>query len=252
VLSMYSDPAVREQEIKNMSEVYSTLKSSVLPELRRARFIANVEYTNWTSEELTKLVDENIDVLDEPALLHAATLVSKSDDKLSIYKKAIDKYNSATAKFNSAVVNIKDGKLAKAGKFLEGLTEDADVLNAKGVIALQEGKLADAAKLFAKAGNDESKENAAVVDILNGDYKAAAEKLAGTKGNNAALAQLLNKNYAAAATAACDCPAGAYLKAVAAARQGKAADVKALLEVAKQDPELAKRIANDVEFAQYK
>ena len=52
VLSMYSDPAVREKEIKNMSAVYTTLAKEVLPELRRARFIANVEFKNYTSEEL--------------------------------------------------------------------------------------------------------------------------------------------------------------------------------------------------------
>ena len=50
VLSMYSDPAVRENEIKNMSEVYKELKGEVLPELRRARLIANVESQNFTSE----------------------------------------------------------------------------------------------------------------------------------------------------------------------------------------------------------
>ena len=50
VLSMYSDPAVREKEIKNMSAVYKTLAKEVLPALRRARFIANVEYKNYTSE----------------------------------------------------------------------------------------------------------------------------------------------------------------------------------------------------------
>ena len=75
VLSMYSDPAVRESEIKNISAVYTSLQSSVLPALRRARFIANVEYKNYTAEELVTLVDENIDVLDEEALLRAATLV---------------------------------------------------------------------------------------------------------------------------------------------------------------------------------
>ncbi|MCI6492447.1 MAG: hypothetical protein MSA02_01245, partial [Bacteroidales bacterium] len=36
VLSMYSDPAVREKEIKNMSAVYKTLAKEVLPALRRA------------------------------------------------------------------------------------------------------------------------------------------------------------------------------------------------------------------------
>ena len=59
VLSMYSDPAVRESEIKNMSSVYTELKSDILPELRRARFIANVEYKNYTAEELLQLVDDN-------------------------------------------------------------------------------------------------------------------------------------------------------------------------------------------------
>ena len=50
VLNMYSDPAVRESEIKNISEIYTSLKKSVLPELRRARFIANVEYQNFTAD----------------------------------------------------------------------------------------------------------------------------------------------------------------------------------------------------------
>ena len=81
VLSMYSDPAVRESEIKNMSEVYTTLKKEVLPELRRARFIANVEYQNYTKDELLKLVEENSDVLDEEALLRSATLVRDAKTK---------------------------------------------------------------------------------------------------------------------------------------------------------------------------
>ena len=37
VLSMYSDPLVREREIRNMSKVFSTLADKILPELRRAR-----------------------------------------------------------------------------------------------------------------------------------------------------------------------------------------------------------------------
>ena len=95
VLSMYSDPAVREKEIKNMSAVYSSLAKEVLPELRRARFIANVEYKNYTNEELLKLIEENIDVLDETALLRAATLVKDNAQKVAIYRKAADKFDSA-------------------------------------------------------------------------------------------------------------------------------------------------------------
>ena len=252
VLSMYSDPAVREKEIKNMSAVYSTLAKNVLPELRRARFIANVEYKNYTSEELLQLIEDNIDVLDETAILRAATLVKENAQKVELYKKAAEKFESATAKYNMAVTYIQMNELAKAEAALEGLAQDADWNNAKGVIALRNCNLEAAAKFFAAAGNETAKENAAVLDILNGEYEAAAAKLAGIKGYNAALAQLLVGNYAPAAALECQCANVAYLRAVAAARQGNAEAVKTNLEAAGKCEKLAERAAKDVEFAQYR
>ena len=254
VLSMYSDPAVRENEIKNMSAVYKTLADEVLPQLRRGRFIANCEYQNYTGEELIKLVDENIDVLDEEALLRAATLVKEPADKEAIYKKAVEKYNSNRAQYNLAVVYINEGKFEKADKALDKCEQDADWNNAKGVVALNTGDEAAASKYFAAAGNATAKANEAVVDILNGRYEAAAAKLAGQKSFNAALAQVLVKNNAAAEAALpeCDCACVAYLKAVIAARQGKADAVKANLEAASKCEKLAKRAEKDIEFAQYR
>jgi len=252
VLSMYSDPAVRESEIKNMSAVYKSLSSDVLPQLRRSRFIANCEYQNYTGEELLKLVDENIDVLDEEALLRAATLVEKSADKINIYKKAIEKYDSNRAKYNTAVVYINDGEYDKAAKALESCEQDADWNNAMGVVALNNGDEEAAAKHFESAGNDNSKANQAVMDILNGNYEAAAAKLAGKEGFNAALAQILVENYAAAEKALgdCDCSGSNYLRAIIAARQGNADAVKAKLD--KVEGKLADRAKKDVEFAQYR
>ena len=250
VLSMYSDPAVREQEIKNMSAVYTTLAKNVLPELRRARFIANVEYTNYSNDELLKLIEENIDVLDETALLRAATLVKNNDQKVALYKKAVEKFGSANGQYNLAVTYIKMDKLADAKAALAKCADDADVKNANGVIALLEGKNAEAAKLFKAAGNAAAKENLAVVDVLNGDYKAAAAKVSG-KGYNAALIALLNGNTAPAAALECNCPNSAYLRAIAAARKGDAAGVKKNLEVAKKCEKLAARAAKDIEFAQF-
>ena len=254
VLSMYSDPAVRENEIKNMSAVYKTLADEVLPQLRRGGFIANCEYQNYTGEELIKLVDENIDVLDEEALLRAATLVKEPADKEAIYKKAVEKYDSNRAQYNLAVVYINEGEFAKADKALDKCEQDADWNNAKGVVALNTGDEAAASKYFAAAGNATAKANEAVVDILNGRYEAAAAKLAGQKSFNAALAQVLVKNYAAAEAALpeCDCACVAYLKAVIAARQGKADAVKANLEAASKCEKLAKRAEKDIEFAQYR
>ena len=252
VLSMYSDPAVREKEIKNMSAVYTTLAKEVLPELRRARFIANVEYTNYTSEELLQLIEENIDVLDETAILRAATLVKENDKKVALYKKAAEKFNSNAAQYNLAVTYIKMDELNKAKNALESVEKDADWNNAMGVIALREDNLDEASKYFAAAGNETAKENAAVISILKGDYQAAAAALANAKGFNAALAQLLVGNNAPAAALKCECAKTAYLRAVAAARQGNAEAVKTNLEAAKKCEKLAERAAKDVEFAQYR
>ena len=252
VLSMYSDPAVREKEIKNMSAVYSTLAKEVLPELRRARFIANVEYQNYTNEELLSLIEENIDVLDETALLRAATLVKKNEQKLDIYKKAAEKFESAAAKYNMAVVYLNMNDVDKAAATLKGLEMDADWQNAMGVIALRKGQLEAANNYFKKAGTQTATKNLAVLDILNGKYEDAAAKLAGSTECNAALAQILVGNYAAADQMTCKCAKSYYVRAIAAARQGNAEGVKANLEKACKNEKLAERAAKDVEFAQYR
>ena len=251
VLSMYSDPAVRESEIKNMSEVYTVLKKEVLPELRRARFIANVEYQNYTAEELLKLVDENSDVLDEEALLRSASLVKDLDAKEAIYKKAVDKYNSDRAQFNLGVVYLEKGNLGKAEKaFAKVETKDADLKTAEGVIALRNGDLAAAEKAFAAAGDTE---NQAVVDILNGNYAKAAAALKGTNSFNEALADVLTDNLSAASAALkCSCPKAEYLRAIIAARQGNKDEVAAHLAKAAECDALEARAEKDIEFAQYR
>ena len=252
VLSMYSDPAVREKEIKNMSSVYSDLAKEILPELRRARFIANVEFQNYSNEELLQLIEENVDVLDETALLRAATLVKKNEQKVDLYKKAIEKFNSAAAQYNLGVTYIKMKELQKAEAALEKCEKDADVYNALGVIALRNDNLDAAAEYFALSGNESSVKNAAVIDILDGEYEAAAAKLAGDTDGNAVLAQILVGNYAAADKLSCKCYKSYYIRAIAAARQGNAEGVKTNLDKACKNAKLAERAAKDVEFAQYR
>ena len=79
------------------------------------------------------------------------------------------------------------------------------------------------------------------------NYKAAAAKLAGKEGYNAALVALLNGNNAPAAALKCQCPQAAYLRAVAAARQGNAAGVATNLDAAKACEKLAARAAKVAE-----
>ena len=256
VLSMYSDPAVREKEIKNMSAVYKTLAKEILPELRRARFIANVEFTNYSNEELLQLIEENIDVLDEEALLRAASVAKENSAKENVYKKAIEKFNSDRAQYNLAVVYLNEDKLDAAKAALAKVQDqNAYWQNAMGVVALREGNAAEAAKYFKAAGSQTSKENLAVLDILDGNYAAAAEKLADAQGccHNKTLAYILTGQLdKAAASAKCASPSVSYLKAIIAARQGNAEEVKANLEAAGKVEALAERAAKDIEFAQYR
>lgn len=253
VLSMYSDPAVRESEIKNMSEIYKELKGEVLPELRRARFIANVEFQNYTAEELETLVEENIDVLDEEALLRAASLLKDPVKKIEVYKKAVSKYGSDRARFNTGVAYLALGKNAEAeAAFSKVLTDDADLKNAKGVVALRNGDLGEAARLFAASGNEQSVANMGVIDILNGNYDKAAKELENAPGccHNTVLAYILtNQLDKAMATAKCQDAPVQYLKAIICARQGKVAEAKDYLRKASTNPKFAERAAKDIEFA---
>ncbi len=253
VLSMYSDPDVREREIKNMSSVYGTLAKDVLPELRRARFVTNVEFQNYTAEELKALVEENIDVLDEEALLRSATLTDDASAKMDIYKQAIKKYDSDRAKLNIACMLMDEGKDEQAEAQLKKINdrELEGLNNLRGVLALRDGDLKKAAEFFAKDEVESAKVNKGTLDILNGDYAAAVKKLSGTGDVNEPLAYILNGDLTKAANLLKDDKSelAAYERAIIAARQGKAAAAKAELAKIKQSAELIKKAADDIEFA---
>ena len=255
VLSMYSDPAVREREIKNMSSVYKTLAKDILPQLRRARLIANIEFTNYSNEELIALINDNIDILDEEALLRAASITDELDGKATIYGQAIEKYNSERAQYNLAVVRYYQGDMKAAGKELAkvGNQECCFVKNFKGALALADGNCEEAAGLFKAANNQTSKENLAIIDIYSGDYAAALAKLEGTDNHNLKIVYILNDRLDDASKAiTCECPYSAYLKAIIAARKGDAEAVKANLAKVENNEKLAARAAKDIEFSQYR
>lgn len=253
VLSMYSDPVVREREIKNMSAVFQTLAKEVLPALRRSRLIANVDYKNWTDEELTQLINDNINELDEEALLYGATLFDKASAKAEIYKAAAKNYNSSRAYNNLAAMSLKDGKTADAKAYLAKMNnKTASYYNNMAVVAMQEGNFDAAAENLAKAGDlKEAKANMGALLILKGDYNGAVAALNGANSYNEALANVLTNNLSKASSilANAKCACKSYLKAIIAARQGNNSQAKELLEVAKKDEKLAKRAANDIEFA---
>ena len=255
VLSMYSDPNVREREIKNMSAVYQSLKTNILPQLRRARFITNVEYTNYTAEELADLVENNIDVLDEPALLRAAANAKDVDSKIAIYKQAVKKYGTDKAKYNLGVACLDkgDNKAAKDAFSKMDKKEGNCYDNVMGVLAMRDGKLDEAAQWFSKVSCKHGKINQGAIDILNGNYDAAATKLAGSGDDNEALAYILtNQLDKASAAIKCNCPKANYKKAIIAARKGDVNAYNAAMEIVNKNAKLAERATNDVEFLKFR
>ena len=255
VLSMYSDPAVRESEIKNMSKVYTEINKNVFPELRRARFITELDYQNFSDEELVELSRQAIDVLDEEGLLRVASITSDASRKAELYNKAVSKFNSDRARFNLACMALDDERPDAAARQLEGIkNQDADVLNARGVVELQRGDNKAAAEWFRKAGTAESKANLGLIDLMEGRYESAAKALAGTKGVNGAIASLLAGNLAEAESrVTCKCGHAEYVRAMIAARKGDAAGVQThLANLEAKDKRLYEQSRKDIEFAKYR
>lgn len=251
VLSMYSDPAVRESEIRNMSKVYTEINKNVFPELRRARFIADVDYKNFSDDELKELADKAVDVLDEEGLLRVASITSNADRKAELYKMAVSKFGSDRAQFNLAVLSLNAGKPDQAASLLKKVSKvDADVNNALGVCELQKGNLDAAADFFRKAGTTEAKANLGTIDILKGDYSDAVKNLEGTGSHNLAVAYILtNQLDKAEKSITCKCARSNYLRAIIAARRGNSSDVEKYLAQAGKMKEKAEK---DVEFADFR
>ena len=261
VLSMYKDPEEREREIKNISSVYSSLADEILPQLRRSRLIANIEIIGKSDEEISQLAQSNPGALNVEEILYAATLTNNETDKEAIYTKASQLFpNDARTWNNIGMQRFRAGDLAKAEEMFNkanGLkNNDASNINL-GLIALVKGDLPKAQQLIGGAsGAPELGEALGILYLEQGDYAKAVSSFGAAKTNNAALAQILTKDYSKAsqtlnavtnADAITD-----YLKAVVAARTNDTNAVVSNLKAAiAKKPALAKEAGLDLEFAKY-
>lgn len=253
VLSMYSDPAVRESEIRNMSEIYSEIKGKVFPALRRARFVTNYDFQNWSDEELEELSRKAVNALDEEGLLHVAANSQDINRKRDLYTLAADKFGSQRAIYNLGMMYLDAGIPSLAEDWLGRVENpDADVINAKGVVAMQRGKYDEATEYFKNSGTDDAKANIGILDILKGNYSKAASELAGSGNINEALADILAGNLDKAGKVLGNLTGAKadYLRAIIAARKGEVSSAKAYLKDAcAADASLKEKAAKDIEFA---
>ena len=253
VLSMYSDPAVRESEIRNLSFIYDDIKNEVFPGLRRATFVVSAEHTGYSDEELLELAQNQLAMLSEPEVLHLASITGTIEGKKFYNRLAAERFKSVTGYYNLAYIALLEDKKEVAASYLDRCPGDKDALNLKGVIEMRYGNYSEARRLFTEADTPAARKNLGTLAILEGDYKAAAELLDGTGSVNEVLSLILAGDAAKALSiAGCDTPRDNYIAAVAAARMGDAERVRGYLSEARKDPDYAKRAAKDVEFVDFR
>lgn len=267
VLSMYSDPVVREREIKNISAAYEEIAEKILPQLRRSVMTINVDVIGKSDSEITELAKTNPDLLNVEEILYAATLTDDLAAKAAIYEAAARVYPGCIRAHNNlGTVYLQMDKLAEAKASLEkaqDINDNAIVKANLGAVALAEGDIETAEQLLTSAmsAGSEVSYNLGIIKIIQGDYSAAVNYFGNEPSFNAGLAQLLDGNYDGAVATLnqlgdVEDAWVYYLKAVAGARGGNDSVVfsnlrsavsldSSIKEYAQKDAELLKLADNE-------
>ena len=259
VLSMYPDPEQREREIKNISSVFSKLAEEVLPKLRRSRLIANVKIIGRSDDEIKKTLEKYPSALTIEELLYAATLTDDLQQQESIYKLTAQKYAKDYRAYNNiGTLYLQRENYVTAKRWFEQALKQKDNAESKvnlGLIALKDGDVAKATSLIAEGSSLPGVGQVlGYLYLSQGEYAKAQTAYGDYASNNAAVAQILNRDYSKAlATLSAIAKPDAtteYLRAIIGARTNdSSAAFAALRRAIELDPTLTTRIANDLEFA---
>ncbi|MBP3639253.1 MAG: hypothetical protein J6J20_05140 [Muribaculaceae bacterium] len=263
VLSMYKDPEEREREIRNLSNVFEQLADVILPQLRYSRITASVNVIGRSDAEISRLVDSDPKALKVDEILYAATLTDDNARRKAIYTKATELYPDDYRTWNDLgltqyVAGDYRNAAANFKKAASIAPASAEAQMNLGLIELLNKNYAKANQYFGSAAGVKELDDALGVYYLkNGDNAAAARAFGETKSNNAALAQILTKNYSKAKStlAAINNPDATtfYLMAVLGARTNNQQMVTTnLRQAVRMDSSLATKAAKDLEFADFK
>ncbi|MBI9037587.1 MAG: hypothetical protein JEY97_05580 [Bacteroidales bacterium] len=258
-----SNQLKREQEIRNMINIYPEFEKEILPPLRRAKIIVTCFEPKRTDEEISTLSTTYPDSLAINELLYSATLTDNLKTKLKIYKSAISIYPKCWRAYNNAAaIDIKLGNLDEATGYLNKAkkikSNNGLIENNLGVVACKNGEYTLAEKHFndAKKLGENENYNLGILSITKGDYDKALSLFSKEKCDyNLALAQLLaGENEKAEKTLNCapKCGETYYLMAIAGARTKNTEIMyKYLIKAFEAKPALKKRAKTDREFLEF-
>ncbi|MCC8114821.1 MAG: hypothetical protein LIP03_12700 [Bacteroidales bacterium] len=259
VLTMYKDPEEREQQLRYLASVFEQLADQILPQLRYSRITASIDVIGKSDQELLSLAQSNPSSLSLEELLYAATLTADKNVQKQIYAAATQQYPNDYRTWNNLGMvqyELGDYNAAKASfqKSNSALNNPEANMNL-GLIAMMEGDYNTAKQYLGNAGGvEELNEALGTYYTKMGDNAAAANAFGDAKSNNAALAQILAKDYskAQATLNAIDSPDATtyYLMAVLGARTNNESMVLTNLKKAiALDPAMAQQALTDLEFA---
>ena len=264
VLSMYSDPDVREKEIKNMSAAFETLKTDILPKLRRSKMMVNVDKIGRTDEQILSAMKSDPSVLSLEEMLYSATLTKDLNEQLKFYQVTAQNHPKCIRAHNDiGYTYMALGKVDEAIQEFEAAKaiQNNDVVkNNLGFGALVKGDMAKAEGYFTSmtAATPESKWGLGVIAITKGEYDKAVNLFGTEPCFNLALAQVLKGDVNKAKATLdgmkelCKCGKPSYLKAVVGARlDDKNYMVAGLKEAIGFKADWKEYAKTDIEFAKY-
>ena len=262
VLSMYKDPEQREREIRNLSSVFEQLADQILPQLRYSRITASIDVIGKSDEEISRLAASNPGELTVDELLYAATLTNDPAAKTAIYDAAVRQYPNDYRTWNDlGMMQYTNGDYTAA----KASFQKAASVNPKagepqmnlGLVELLNKNYDRANQLFGSAaGVDELGGALGTYYLKKGDNAAAVRAFGDTKSNNAALAQILTKDYSKAkstlASIANPDATTYYLMAVLGARTNNESMLTSnLRQAVRLNAAMAAQAAADLEFANF-
>jgi tetratricopeptide (TPR) repeat protein len=230
VLSMYSDPEVREKEIRNMTAAFEVLKTDILPRLRRSKFMVSVDKVGRSDEEITAQFKTDPAALSIEELLYAATLTKDYNEKLGIYQKASELFPKCVRAANNIgycyIALRKADEAIAALEKAKAIQNNDFVKNNFGFAYLLKGDNEKAKEYFTSmtAATAESKFGLGILATKEGKYDEAVNFFGSEPCYDLALALLLkgDVNKAKATLESlkelCKCGKPSYLKAVVGAR----------------------------------
>ena len=262
VLSMYKDPEQREQEIRNLSSIFDQLADQILPQLRKSRITASINVIGKSDDEIRNLLANDPSKLNVEEMLYAANLCDNNADKMVAYKKAVSQYPDDYRVYNDlGLTQYVAGDYAAAQKsFAQAARLNpaaAEPQMNQGLISLVNKDYRAANQKFGSAaGLNELGDAMGTYYLMTGDVNNAVKSFGSAKTNNAALAQILNKDYSKAKSTlgAINNPDAVtyYLTAVLGARTNNDKMVQNnLRQAVKLDRTLAARAAKDLEFKNF-